>query len=117
MKGYQYILSTFALIFVVNVGLANTSVQEIKAGSQEQEQEQEERRKSDQTMMRPDDGSESEPTSQEVDEESPVQSLEVKSTVYRSIEKADSVKEESISKYNFIFYFLYKFKYDGEDAP
>ena len=28
----------------------------------------------------------------------------------------DSVEDDSVSKYNFIFHFLYKFKYDHEDA-
>ena len=28
----------------------------------------------------------------------------------------DSVEDESVSKYNFIFYFLYKFKYDHEES-
>ena len=32
-------------------------------------------------------------------------------------EDADSVEDDSVSKYNFIFYFLYKFKYDSEESP
>ena len=30
-------------------------------------------------------------------------------------EDQDSVQDDSVSKYNFIFYFLYKFKYDQEE--
>jgi len=30
--------------------------------------------------------------------------------------KADSVVDDSVSKYNFILYFLYKFKYEEEEA-
>ncbi|MEM6735196.1 MAG: hypothetical protein AAGC64_05165 [Bacteroidota bacterium] len=29
----------------------------------------------------------------------------------------DSIDDDSVNKYNFIFYFLYKFKYDHEDSP
>ncbi|MEM0938165.1 MAG: hypothetical protein AAF600_00550 [Bacteroidota bacterium] len=29
----------------------------------------------------------------------------------------DSIEDDSVNKYNFIFYFLYKFKYDHEDTP
>ena len=29
----------------------------------------------------------------------------------------DSVEDDSVNKYNFIFYFLYKFKYDHQEAP
>lgn len=28
----------------------------------------------------------------------------------------DSVEDDSVNKYNFIFYFLYKFKYNHEEA-
>ena len=28
----------------------------------------------------------------------------------------DTLEDESVSKYNFIFYFLYKFKYDHEES-
>lgn len=35
---------------------------------------------------------------------------------YREAEiKTDSVEDDSVSKYNFIFYFLYKFKFEHEE--
>lgn len=113
LKNYPYVLTTIALIFFVNVGFANTTEKEKKSDGQEQEQES--RRKSNQTMMRPDAETSTEPSEEyqndfEVEEES-------QSSIYTIPEKVDSVKEESVSKYNFIFYFLYKFKYDGEEAP
>lgn len=114
LKNFQYILSTLALIFFVNVGYANTTGKSSQTNNQEQEQEG--RRKSDQSMIRPDAESATEPIDQDIQEETQEASSTTR-TIYKPIERADSVKEESVSKYNFIFYFLYKFKYDGEEAP
>ena len=115
LKDFRYILFIFALVFTVNVGYSNTTEKEKKSDGQEQEQEG--RRKSDQGMMRPDSGSATEAIDQELQEELEEEVEDSKTPVYQSIEKIDSAKEESVSKYNFIFYFLYKFKYDGEEAP
>lgn len=111
LKDYRYILLSFALVFVVNVGLANTTGKGKKTDNQEQEQDG--RRKSDQSMMRPDAESAPDPVDQEFQDDTEVEESESEAPVYQSIEKLDSTKEESVSKYNFIFYFLYKFKYDG----
>lgn len=46
----------------------------------------------------------------EVEEDSKVENKNEKIIV------ADSVDEDSVSKYNFIFYFLYKFKFDQKEA-
>ena len=35
-----------------------------------------------------------------------------RSKVVPIVKKADSTEDDSVSKYNFIFYFLYKYKYD-----
>ncbi|MEP1035691.1 hypothetical protein [Ekhidna sp.] len=115
MKNLQYILSSLALVLIVNVGVANTTVKEKKTDIQEQEQEG--RRKADPGMIRPDAETPSEPIDQNIQEDSEVEQAKAKSTVYTPDAKLDTVKEESVSKYNFIFYFLYKFKYDGEESP
>ncbi len=113
LKDYRYILLSFALVFVVNVGLANSTEKENKTENQEQEQEG--RRKSDQSMMRPDAESAPDPVELNIQEEDVGEESDSNDTViYQPVEKLDSAKEETVSKYNFIFYFLYKFKYDGE---
>ncbi|WP_436518039.1 hypothetical protein [Ekhidna sp. To15] len=118
LKNHQYILSTLALLIFVNIGYANTTDNKNKANSQEQEQEG--RRKSDQTMIRPDGetGAQQIDQDQDIEEEPESATSRSSQTIYSPIDKVDSVKEEeSVSKYNFIFYFLYKFKYDGEESP
>lgn len=117
LKNYQYILSTLALLIFVNVGYANTTDSKKKTDGQEQEQEG--RRKSDQSMIRPDGDTASQPTTdQDLQEETVEETPQNYRSIYNPTDKVDSVKEEeSVSKYNFIFYFLYKFKYDGEESP
>ena len=77
-----------------------------------QEQQQEGERKSEQTIMNPD-GDELGPTEVEEDyqeESSQIDSEEIRPS--RQEAPKDSVQDDSVSKYNFIFYLLYKFKYD-----
>lgn len=117
LKKYLHILPTVALIFIVNIGLANTNGKENKAG---QEQEQEGRRKSNQEMIQPDGDVPSESVDEDLQEEisSDFEPSESNSKiVYQPAVETDTVKEAAVSKYNFIFYFLYKFKYDVEEAP
>ena len=105
------------LILAVNIGYANTNGTEKKSGSQEQEQEG--RRKGDQSLMRPDGDISSQATSQGYQHETvqEIEPVEDSENLIQIEEKPDSVEDESVSKYNFIFYFLYKFKYDAEEAP
>ena len=112
LKKTPKILFALALIFICSVGFANTNGNEKKADTQEQDQEG--RRKSNQGLIRPD-GDASQQRDVRFQEESKSSQPEVKE-VNNKIEKADSVQDDSVSKYNFIFYFLYKFKYE-EEAP
>ena len=117
LKRYLYILSPLVLILIINFGYARTNGMDKKTDGQFQEQDG--KRKSDQTVMRPEVETVSEP-SQDIQKESD-NSESVKSNsdsiAYPSATKVDSVKDASISKYNFIFYLLYKFKYDAREAP
>ncbi len=116
LKNYHYIFSVLTLLIFSNVAFANTTDNKKKTDGQEQEQDG--RRKSDQSMIRPDAESASQPIDQEIQEEPEIDIPSSSGSLLRPQEKVDSVKEEeSVSKYNFIFYFLYKFKYDGEEAP
>ena len=117
LKSYHYILSLLAMLIFVNVGYANTT--DNKKTTDGQEQEQEGRRKADQSMIRPDGETAVTPIDdQDIQEDFEEESPRNNRAIYAPIEKADSVKEDdSVSKYNFIFYFLYKFKYDGEESP
>lgn len=118
LKNFQHILTVLTLLIFVNVGVASTTENKGQTPGQEQEQEQDGRRKSDQSLIRPDGETAATPMDDDSHlEESENVEVSVSEEDYRPIEKVDSVKEESVSKYNFIFYFLYKFKYDGEDSP
>lgn len=114
LKKHHNILITLALIFTVNVGFASTNGAPKKSGVQEQEQEG--RRRSDQGMVRPDGDLNSSQTSIVRAQEEPKSEPQVEETSFKPEDKADSVEDDSVSKYNFIFYFLYKFKYE-EEAP
>ena len=111
LKNTPKILFALALIFICSVGFANTNGNEKKADTQEQDQEG--RRKSNQGLMRPD-GDSAPQRDVRLQEESKSEP-EVREEV-KPVEKTDSVQDDSVSKYNFIFYFLYKFKYE-EEAP
>lgn len=118
LKNFQQILTVLTLLIFVNVGVANATEKDGQTQGQEQEQEQDGRRKSDQSLIRPDGETAATPIEDDSHiEESDNVEVSASEDYYRPIEKVDSVKEESVSKYNFIFYFLYKFKYDGEDSP
>ncbi|WP_350205334.1 hypothetical protein [Ekhidna sp.] len=113
MKNYRNIFSALLLIFMINLGFAGTFTKGQEAKSQEQ---QEGRRKSDQTMIRPD-GDYTSPASQsDYQEEVREEPRETEESEKTQV-KADSLEDDSVSKYNFIFYFLYKFKYDTEESP
>ncbi|MEP0271765.1 hypothetical protein [Ekhidna sp.] len=116
MKNSHSIFLALTLIFIVNIGLANTEGSDDSPINQEQEQDG--RRKESQTMMRPDGNVDSEMTDS-VEEYSVSNSEEAKVEVidYQKKESIDSLKDDSVSKYNFIFYFLYKFKYDTKTSP
>ncbi len=111
LKDYRNILIAFTLVFICNLGFSSTiNGQQLSSG---QEQEQEGNRKSSQTMMNPD-GDVGTSEQQVYQEET---SIEKESEVPDSLEgkelmRKDSVEDASVSKYNFIFYLLYKFKYD-----
>ncbi len=113
LKNYRNILSALFLIFIINLGFACTFANGQEAKSQEQ---QEGRRKSDQSMIRPDGeyNSQEAQTNYSKEEKDEVQESEVSA---KPQVKADSLEDDSVSKYNFIFYFLYKFKYDTEESP
>ncbi|SNS91529.1 hypothetical protein SAMN05421640_1612 [Ekhidna lutea] len=99
----------------MNLAFANSNVSEIQTGSQEPGQEG--RRKAEQGMMRPD-GEVSTSQQQDRQGQSEFRQDRVESKSPSSVEnEVDSVEDDSVSKYNFIFYFLYKFKYDNEEAP
>lgn len=113
LKNYRNIFSALLLIFMINLGFAGTFTNGQEAKSQEQ---QEGRRKSDQTMIRPD-GDYTSPASQaDYQEEVREEPRETEESEKTQV-KADSLEDDSVSKYNFIFYFLYKFKYDTEESP
>lgn len=115
LKSNRYVFSAFLLIFLVNIGLA-TKGQENKVQSQEQQ----EGRKSDQTMIRPDGdygSSIQQPEYQEEERSEDSHSSAPSEASYLSPEKTDSLEDDSVSKYNFIFYFLYKLKYEAEESP
>ena len=110
MKEYRNILITFALVLICNLGFSNTTEgKQVPAG-----QEQEGNRKSSQTIINPEGdemgASQQENFSQDEENIEPEDSDEIFSSEEK-IEK-DSVEDGSVSKYNFIFYLLYKFKYD-----
>ncbi|WP_424962472.1 hypothetical protein [Ekhidna sp.] len=113
LKNYRNIFSALLLIFMINLGFAGTFTNGQEAKPQEQ---QEGRRKSDQTMIRPD-GEYTSPATQ-ADYQEEVREEPRESEEYEKPQvKADSIEDDSVSKYNFIFYFLYKFKYDTEESP
>ncbi len=109
MKEYRNILIAFALVLICNLGFSNTFTGEQIPTDQEQQQEGE--RKRNQTIMNPD-GDELGTSEIEEDysEEGTREPIEESSST--KTEPKDSVDDESVSKYNFIFYLLYKFKYD-----
>jgi hypothetical protein len=121
LKNTIRILFAFVLILIVNVGLASTNGNENKSNNQEQEQDG--RRKANQGMLRPDGevGEISSPQTSKFQEESN-SNPKVREVNYQTQNRSqpegikDTVEDDSVSKYNFIFYFLYKFKYE-EEAP
>ena len=94
-----------ALLFLgVHIGHANPTTDGKKANEKlVKEQQQAGQRQSQQRL----DGEELQQTPNVIEEER---------EDYREDEiKTDSVEDDSVSKYNFIFYFLYKFKFEHEE--
>lgn len=95
--GFTKILLSFGLLLIVQVALANTTGTEGKKNNPDKKQEQQQQT--------------GEQSNQQEPEDSP--SLEGENEVQIT---SDSLEDDSVSKYNFIFYFLYKFKYDQAEA-
>lgn len=118
LKRIRHIFLSLTLLFVALGSFASGSIPFINQVAS-QEQEQEGRSKTDQIMMRPDGGTlevqgsyENKATEEEITKDN----SEGQKSFYRK-QESDSLQENSVSKYNFIFYFLYKFKYDNKYAP
>ena len=115
MKKGLNILFTTSLFFLVNFAFAFTN----GSKNNDQEQDQDGRRKQSQESVRPDDYIPSEvpggTISPDLRDEEDLESSKKETKTVEPIE-ADSLEDESVSKYNFIFYFLYKFKYEQEDS-
>lgn len=110
---YHRIFLTALMVILCDLALANPDPQT---------PDQDGTRSADQGLMQPD----GEPVDlqeefQTPSESSETESVEIEETNNESpAAKAPSnekVENTSVSKYNFIFYFLYKFKYDTEEAP
>ena len=88
------------------------------SNSQENNQEQQDGRKSGETMIRPDGSYEAQEQDLETDDKQSRRSnIDRNESVGQIPEKVDSVEDDSVSKYNFLFYFLFKIKYDSEESP
>lgn len=95
------ILLTLTFLALVQIGMANpTDTKEKKEDNTEGSKEQEQQQNGQQRG------------SQKLDGDSSVSKEEAQGEIEVS---QDSVEDDSISKYNFIFHFLYKFKYEQEE--
>lgn len=83
------------MLFAMQIGIASTTVTEENSEKSEIKDQQQ------QTGQQP--GLEEKLDEEPVYDETP--------EVYQ-----DSLEDDSVNKYNFIFYFLYKFKYDHEEV-
>lgn len=86
-----------ALIFLLTINISFASGTENKPNKSQQQEGQ--------TLESPQKG---ERDQQELDEETDSYDAE------EDQPESDSLEDDSVSKYNFIFYFLYKFKYEAE---
>lgn len=113
LKKYPDLITFLLLIFSVNVGFAAHA----DANSFAQYQEQEGRRKVSQSAPRPDHAMTTGYHFQQ--EQTEDNDLDASDGNFYSeenfVEESDSVGDDSVSKYNFIFYLLYKFKYEDEE--
>ncbi len=96
MKSIFKISFVLFILAVVNVGYANTETEGKKEAKETEVELQQTGQQQNQEKIKQDVSSEAERLS--------IDALE-----------SDSIEEDSVNKYNFIFYFLYKFKYDHED--
>ena len=114
LKQLTKICLSLTLLLVFQVGLANAEATGGKndKSKQEQEQERDQQTGPKKVIDKLDPESniirDQEQEGEEADED-PTES-EVKTTAPQ-----DSVKDDSVSKYNILFYFLYKFKYEQEE--
>ena len=111
LKEYRNILLTFSLVLACNLGFSNTNAgQQLPSG---QEQQQEGERKSRQTIINPDGDEMGASHDENYLKEDSDELIDSKETLTTEDEvQKDTVEDDSVSKYNFIFYLLYKFKYD-----
>jgi hypothetical protein len=98
LKNQLKILSTLILIFSINVAFANDAENNL-LDPQEQEQPKQQGLVNDQNGQ--------------LEDQKQEEKMEYNAPETESAE-IDSVEDDSVSKYNFIFYFLYKFKYEEE---
>ena len=97
LKKLPKLFLSITFLTLVQLGMANTNGTEGKKSQEKaQEQQQEGKQKSTEKL-------DAEPQVKE-------NAIEPKEVV------KDSATDDSVSKYNFIFYFLYKFKYDQQEA-
>jgi len=114
LKPRRYIFSVVLLIFLVNTAPATNGQENREANQEQKQQGQQEGRKSNQTMMEPDGDRVPGQQTQGYQEEHAESEPKDNNSSKLANEKVDSLQDDSLSKYNFIFYFLYKFKYESE---
>lgn len=95
MKQATKILLSLTLLFAFHLGIANTEGTDGKNTEKDAKQQQQTGQQN---------------KTEKLDEEPSSEGVEGENEVV-----VDSVEDDSVSKYNFIFYFLYKFKYDQEE--
>lgn len=113
-KVYQIAITILAILSVPFTVAASVNGDEKKQDNQEQDG----RAKSDAQGLRPDGDynsiSSERENNQQFETEDSQQSLS--DATFTEL-NPDSLEDDSVSKYNFLFYFLYKFKYDSEESP
>jgi len=101
LKSIPKILLSLSLLAIVQIGLAATTGSSEKASIASLDKDQPR-----QTGNQP-------KFSDQIEQEPEV---EVAAEVEETSVDQDSVEDNSVSKYNFIFHFLYRFKYSHEEA-
>lgn len=102
MKHHLKILSAFILLLTINIAVAKGAESTSKNTQTQEQGGQELGKKGLQLDQQKLDG-ESQPSStNEIEEDEEIES------------NIDSVQDDSVSKYNFIFYLFYKYKYEEE---
>ncbi len=98
LKQQLKIVSTLILLLTINISFASETENK-PSKAQDQEQTLQTGQKGEIQEQQLEDNTKT----YEVETEEPIEPIE-----------SDSVEDDSVSKYNFIFYFLYKFKYEAE---